>query len=283
MATVAEVGDHILRAARLDPRLEPTCRAALAKPGRLFSAAPIWSRLFLGWGSALMDGREEPLLHAAVACECMATGYDLIDVHYDHGHEPAASSGLMHSLPAGVTLLLLAQELLARLDLPAERRARAVAVLARAGRRAFAGHVRNFAAQGSPTVSQDEVLAILRTRSGTLTAAPCLCAALLAGAHWRTIALAGRFGVAMGCAGQLEDDLADLIEDEQSGKKTVPILLKQLNAGAPDVAEVTTLVLIRSFVQEAATALQRLPLPPRRTEALWTLLPPTLAPFAAAC
>jgi geranylgeranyl pyrophosphate synthase len=230
-----------------------------------------------------MEGHEEMSLRAAVACEYMATGYDLIDVHYDHGHEPAASDGLMHSLPAGVTLLLLAQEQLAHLDLPAERRARALAVLARAGRRAFAGQVRNLAAQRAPSASQDAILTVLRTRSGSLAAAPCLCAALLAGAHWRTVGLAGRFGVALGCAGQLEDDLDDLAEDEQSGKKTVPILLKQLNADAPEVAEATTLVLIRSFLQEAAAALRRLPLPHCRTEALWTLLPPYLVPNDSAC
>lgn len=273
MPAIVEVGQRVLRAACLVPSVEAACRVALTKPGRLFSAVPIWSRLFLAWSAALTEDPGEAFLRAAVACECMAAGYDLIDAHYDRTHDPAARDGLTHGLPAGVTLLLLAQELLARLDLPAERRARAGAALSSAGRRACTGQMQDYALRRQPTASQDEVLAILRRRSGTLAAAPCQCAALLAGAPWRTVALAGRFGRAFGCAAQLADDLADRVEDEQSGKKTVPFLLAQLYPAAPELVEATTLVLIQRFLQEAAQALARLPIHRARTEVLWTLLP----------
>jgi hypothetical protein len=66
-----------------------------------------------------------------------------------------------HALPAGICVLLLAQELLARLDLPAERRLRAATALARAGRRARAGHAQDLALRQAPTAAPDAVLGVL--------------------------------------------------------------------------------------------------------------------------
>jgi geranylgeranyl pyrophosphate synthase len=116
----------------------------------------------------------------------------------------------------------------------------------------------------------------LRQRSGTLVAVPCLCAALLAGAPWRTVALAGRFGRALGCAAQLEDDLADRAEDARGGRTTVPVLLAHLHPAAPHLVEATTWVLIRRYLREAAQGLWRLSPDQTRTEALWALLPTDL-------
>ncbi len=273
MRLVSEVGHRTLREARLSHAVDVTCRAALTQPGRLFSASPLWSRLFLAWVEALAEPPHDAFLPAAVACEFTAAGYDLLDAVTDHDLSPEERAP---TLAASDALPRLSYELLARLDLPHERRARAGAALARTDQRARAGHARDIALRGQPAASQDAVLAVLRHRSGTLVAAPCHIAALLTGAPWRGVALAGRFGHALGCAAQLEDDLADQDEDERSGRKTVPLLLARLYPAAPEMVDATTWVVIRRFQREAAGMLTRLPGDYRRTEALWTLLPPAL-------
>ncbi len=275
-----DLGLGLLRGARLPDPVHDTCLAALRRPGRLFSANAVWSRLFLAWVEALTGPPAAAFLQAAMACECMAAGYDLVDaLHDDDKLGGATTASLPHALPAGTALLLLAQELLARLDLPAERRVLAVAAFARAGRRACRGQLADDALRANPAPLPDDALAVIRWRSGALAAAPCQCAALLAGAPWRVVALAGRFGQALGCAAQLEDDLADRTEDARGGRATVPLLLAQLYPTEPDLVEAMTWVLVQGFLHDAAEALARLallsPAYPR-TGALWTFLPSDL-------
>lgn len=279
MSTLSEVGHQVLHEAHLTPALDMACMSALAQPGHLFSASPLWARLFLSWIDALVLDAGETFLPAAVACECLAVGFDLIDDVIDDVYDQARGSSIQErltgALTGGVILLLLAQEVMARLDLPAERRRRACMALSRASHRVLGGQVQDTALRGLPTATQDAVLAVLRCRSGTLVAAPCQCAALLTGAPWRIVALAGRFGYALGCAAQLEDDLTDRVEDERSGRTTIPTLLAQLSPASSELIEATTWVLIQRFLQDAARVLQRLP-PYVRTDPLWTLLPPTM-------
>ncbi len=275
MRTLISIGERGLRDADLPQAVDATCRAALAQPGHLFGASPLWSRLFLAWVDALAEPPHAAFLPAAVACEYMAAGYDLLDTATDHAAS-LSPDACAHTLASSTALLDLSRQMLARLDLPHQRRTQAMAALARAGQRARAGHARDVALRTQPSASEDAVLAVLGWRSGTLVAAPCHIAALLAGAPWRGVALAGRFGHALGCAAQLEDDLADRDEDERSGRKTVPLLLARLYPAAPEVVDATIRVMIRRFQREAARMLTRLPGDHRRTEALWTLLPPTL-------
>ncbi len=272
--TVAEVGRHVLDAAHLPADMDATCRDALGRPGRLFSPTPLWARLFLAWVDALDEPLDATFLPGAVACECMIAGYDLIDAAYDQAYTSDPHSLHAQVLSSGIILLHIAQELLAQLDVPGLRRAHAATALARAGRRALVAQQQDVSLRQDLTLpSEGVVLTVLRRRSGTLVAVPCQCAALLTGAPWRIVALAGRFGQALGCAVQLEDDLADRPVDECSGRKTIPVLLAEQT---PDLVDTITWVLIRRFQHEAAQALMRLPLAPPRTEALWTLLPPDL-------
>ena len=242
----------------------------------MFSTAPVWSRLFLSWADALDAAPREPFLRAAVACECLAAGFDLIDDVSDGAQPPDEKEGTASDLAAGVTLLLLAHEVLARLDLPAERRTAAGNAFSRAGRRALAGHQQDVALRLLPAAAPDALLALMRRRSGGLLAVPCQCAALLAGAPWRTVALASRFGAALGCAAQLEDDLADRAEDAHTGRQTIPLQLTALYPDGPELVEATTWVLIRRFLEEAAEVFARLPSTTVRLDALWPLLPPSL-------
>jgi len=266
---------RLLHDAHLTPSVQTVCHAALTRPGRLFSSTPVWSRLFLAWTDALGAPRHDASLRAAVACEYLVAGYDLIDDVYDQACSPSLHQGLIDALPAGAALVLLAQETVAHLDAPGDRRTRAGTAMARASRRVFAAQAQDYALRRLPAATQDDALAVLRYRSGTLTAIPCQCAAVLAGAPWRTVALAGRFGQALGCAAQLEDDLADRIEDERTGRKTLPTILTQLYPTTPELVEATTWVLIQRFLHEATQVVRRLPVPVK-TEPLWTVLPPTV-------
>lgn len=271
MALVSARGRHLLREAHLAPDLHAACVVALEHPGRLWSANPAWSRLFLAWTAALAEPPSETVLTVAVACEFMATGYDLLDDVYDHSGDVSA---LTRALPAGTTLLLLAQQALADLDVPAARRRAACAALARAHRGFCAGQVQDYRLRDRPTTTHDDALAVMRRRSGSLVAVPCQCAALLAGAPWRVVGLAGRFGQALGCAAQLEDDLADRADDLRTGRQTIPTLLARRHPDAPELVEATTWVLMQHFLEEAAAALHRLPVHVR-LDPLWTLLPAT--------
>ena len=272
MREIDVAGHRVLCDAHLAPPVHAACRDALSRPGHLFSPSPTWARLFLAWVDALAPERRDALLPAAVACECMAAGYDLIDAVSDHAGATGMDTALNHDLPIGVTLLLLAQETLAALDPPG---ARAAALLARAGRRALAGQIQDQELRRQPTATQDAALDVLRRRSGTLVAAPCQCAAVLAGAPWRVVALAGRFGAALGCATQLEDDLADRVDDARGGRQTIPTILMRLYPDDPDLADATAWVLMQRFLAEAARVLIRLSLY-IDTEPLWTLLPAEL-------
>ncbi len=269
MSPVSTCGHQLLREAHLAPELYAACVAALERPGRLWSANPAWSRLFLAWTAALAEPPYEPVLTAAVACEFMAAGYDLLDDVYDHVGD---MSTLTRSLPAGTTLLLLAQQALTGLDGSPAHRGRAGAALARGHRGFCAGQVQDYRLRDSSTATYDEVQAVMRRRSGSLVAVPCQCAALLAGASWRIVGLAGRFGQALGCAAQLEDDLADRADDQRTGRQTIPTLLSRRQPDGPELVEATTWVLMQHFIEEAAAALQRLPAHVR-LDPLWTLLP----------
>lgn len=269
-------GQDILGAVHLLPTLDAACQAALSRPGRLFSATPAWAWTFLAWVEALEATPRAAFLPAAVACECLAAGCDQLDATDESAYDPSHSEARANAVATGGMLLRLAQDLLAALDLPAERRVGASVLLSRAVRRALDGQQQDVALRQASTVSPDMLLAVLHRRSGTLVAVPCQCAALLAGASWRTVALAGRFGHALGCAAQLEDDLADQGEDARMGRKTLPTLLAHQYPAAPEVVEATTWVLMQCFLREATGALTRLPVECRESAAVWSLVPASL-------
>lgn len=276
------LGRRALASASLSRDALCACDTALSRPGRLFSASPIASRLFLGWSVALLPVVSPSWLHAAVACEFALVGCDLIDRHTDgvcigRGAERPIASEQEWALPAGTSLLLLAQELLSAVETAGERSLAALRVVGRMSRRALAAHHWDSVLRMRPEARPEDALKILRWRSGELIALPCVCAAILAGARSPIVALARRFGRALGCAGQLEDDLADRADDAMSGRKTLPLLLGEIGAGDRELAEVATTVLTHRFLEDAATALRSLPPlvspSPCNSEALWSLLP----------
>ena len=292
---VGVVGRSALTAAHFPNDLLSRCETALTRPGRLFSPTPIASRLFLAWSRALLPRISPAWLPAAVACEFVFAGCDLIDQHTDalfarnaqgwnqvYGQieqsKQAMRSAQVAAFSAGVSLLLLAQELMSSLDAPEERRVPAARILSRMSRHALAAHHYDsiLRTQEQRTIAPESVLTVLRWRSGELGALPCVCAAVLAGSTRRCVALARRFGRALGCGGQLEDDMVDRHEDIITGRKTLPLLLTDLELGDPALVEATTAVLTHRFLEEAAAAIRSLTssaLALYDSEALWELLP----------
>ena len=292
---VRVVGSSALTAARFPSDLLSRCETALSRPGRLFSSTPIASRLFLAWSRALLPRISPAWLPAAVACEFVFAGCDLIDQHTDalfasnaqgwnqvyrqiEQSKQAMRSAQVAAFSAGVSLLLLAQELMSSLDAPEERRVPAARILSRMRRHALAAHHYDsiLRTQEQRTIAPESVLTVLRWRSGELGALPCVCAAVLAGSTRRCVALARRFGRALSCGGQLEDDMVDRHEDIITGRKTLPLLLTDLELGDPALVEATTAVLTHRFLEEAAAAIRSLTssaLALYDSEALWELLP----------
>lgn len=292
---VRVVGRSALTAAHFPNDLLSRCKTALTRPGRLFSPTPIASCLFLAWSRALLPRISPAWLPAAVACEFVFAGCDLIDQHTDalfasnaqgwnkaYGQiersKQAMRPAQITAFSAGVSLLLLAQELMSGLDAPEECRVPAARILSRMSRRALAAHHYDsiLRTQEQRTIVPESVLTVLRWRAGELGALPCVCAAVLAGSTRRCVALARRFGRALGCGGQLEDDMVDRHEDITTGRKTIPLLLTYLEPGDLELIEAATAVLTHRFLEEAAAAIRSLSgsaLTLYDSEALWELLP----------
>lgn len=292
---VRVVGRSALTAAHFPNDLLSRCETALTRPGRLFSPTPIASRLFLAWSRVLLPRISPAWLPAAVACEFVFAGCDLVDQHTDalfasnaqgwnqaYGQIEQGKQAMRHAqiaaFSAGVSLLLLAQELMSSLDAPEERRVPAARILSRMSRHALAAHHYDsiLRTQEQRTIAPKSVLTVLRWRSGELGALPCVCAAVLAGSTRRCVALARRYGRALGCGGQLEDDMVDRHEDITTGRKTLPLLLTYLEPGDLELIEAATAVLTHRFLEEAAAAIRSLSgsaLTLYDSEALWELLP----------
>jgi hypothetical protein len=279
MEEAVALGHRMLANAHLETSIAEACGKALRKRGRLFSDAPSCARLFMAWVDALAPERRQCLYPAVVAADCMISGYDLLDKIYDAANERETRS---RWLPAGVTLLHLAQEFMRQAEAPAERRLAAAAALAHGGRRAFGGHVRDYLSRSGPPPEAATRLWIIRERSGSLAAASCAAAALVANGTWRHVGLAARFGRAYAVGAQLEDDLEDRFLDLDQGRRTIPTLLAASTSDA--VVQATVWVLMRRSLGSAASILHRLDREgvPGDTAGLWRLLPEALhAPAAA--
>lgn len=154
---VCVVGRSALTVTHFPNDLLSRCETALSRSGRLFSPTPIASRLFLAWSRALLPRISPAWLPAVAACEFVFAGCDLIDQHTDalfasnvqdwnkangqiEQSKQAMRPAQIVAFSAGVSLLLLAQELMSGLDAPEERRVPAAHILSRMSRHALAAH-----------------------------------------------------------------------------------------------------------------------------------------------
>jgi geranylgeranyl diphosphate synthase type II len=173
----------------------------------------------------------QPVLPAAAALE-MAHTYSLI-----HDDLPAMDNddfrrgqpschkqfGEATAILAGDALLTLAFETLAACeDFPAERRTLAIARVARAlGTRdgMIAGQMLDLAAEGR-TLTPAELEAIHRSKTGALLSTSVWLGAWLGGAPSAEIAAIQRFGITIGLAFQIVDDVLDETESRETLGKT---------------------------------------------------------------
>jgi len=124
------------------------------------------------------------------------------------------------------------------LELPAERVARAMAVMARAAGASgmVGGQALDMAYTAKAGVSLEELREMQAMKTGALIAAACVCGAELAGASEDHMARAKNYGQSVGAAFQIVDDVLDVVgdektmgkpvgSDEEQGKTTYPALI----------------------------------------------------------
>jgi octaprenyl-diphosphate synthase len=107
--------------------------------------------------------------------------------------------------------------------------------MASATRRVCAGEIHQTLERGNPRFSVNEYFEVIAMKTGELFAVSCLLGARVAGHPEEFVDAASRFGLQLGIAYQLFDDLADFCGDEgkigktlgtdlASGKFTLPLL-----------------------------------------------------------
>jgi geranylgeranyl diphosphate synthase type II len=79
-------------------------------------------------------------------------------------------------------------------------------------------------------ISDEDIINMYSRKTCALISAACVCGAICANARDKDIHMARSFGVALGLAFQIADDLLDFKEDKQSGKKTYATLFGEKKA-----------------------------------------------------
>lgn len=199
VALVREVGLHTLRAGgkRLRPALVSLAASATGRP---------------------FDAERTRCLGACMEMIHMATLMhdDVIDhAATRRGRETSAAKfGNTASILIGDVLLAKAMAILAEDgDLAIIRNvSRAVVDLAE-------GEVHELATRGRPELSQSEHFEILRRKTATFIASCCEVGAMAAGAHATAVEALGAYGLSMGMAFQIADDLLDYVSNSETTGK----------------------------------------------------------------
>lgn len=134
----------------------------------------------------------------------------------------------------GDALLAVAFEILLRQ--PSRRQAQLGFLMAQTMRQICAGQALDIEFERRETVSPPEYLDMIRLKTGELLGLACQFGALIANAPEETVTKMQLFGIKLGQAFQVQDDLLEitaeveqmgksLISDIQTGKKTYPVIL----------------------------------------------------------
>jgi octaprenyl-diphosphate synthase len=146
--------------------------------------------------------------------------------------------------------------------------AEACRVIGAATNRVCAGELRQVGERGNLDLTEDEYYAIIRGKTADLTACCCRLGALFAGASDAVVEALARYGLSLGLAFQIADDLLDLVGEERlAGKSlgtdlaqqklTLPII-RLLQQADPDAAREIRRLLTASGVSQRAELLRRL-------------------------
>jgi len=214
-----------------EPHMRELVRYILANHGKRIRPTLVFGS---GWTD---DGRIRPdLVHAAAIVELI----HLATLVHDDVLDGAA---LRHQLPtasrkygASVAVLLgdtlLTQALKIASDYFTIEVCRAMAL---ATRRVCEGEIHQTLERGNSRFSVDEYFEVIALKTGELFSVSCLLGAQVAGHPAEYVNVVSRFGLQLGIAYQLYDDLADFCGDENqigktlgtdlaSGKFTLPLL-----------------------------------------------------------
>lgn len=154
------------------------------------------------------------------------------------------------ALLAGDALLTHAFELIANADLSADKRIKAVSVLAdKSGACGMIGGQVIDLKYESESPDLEQILSVHRLKTGALIASACLLGCIAAGADSKQIEAAAKFAYNLGIAFQIKDDILDVIGDrEELGKpigsdaendKTTYVSLKGIEESQKDVEKYT--------------------------------------------
>ncbi len=213
-----------------EPHLRELVRYILANHGKRIRPTLVFCS---GW----TDGKISPdHIHAAAVVELI----HLATLVHDDVLDGAA---LRHQLPtvgrkygAPVAVLLGDALLTQALKIASEFMSIEVCrAMAMATRRVCAGEIHQTLERGNPRFSVNEYFEVISMKTGELFAVSCLLGARVAGHPEEYIEAASRFGLQLGIAYQLYDDMADFCGDEgkigktlgtdlASGKFTLPLL-----------------------------------------------------------
>ncbi len=197
--------------------------------------------------SEACGGKEDTAMPTACAIEMIHT-YSLVhdDLPAMDDDDLRRGKATVHkqfdeatAILAGDTLLTGAFEVIARnSSLPPERKAAIIALIARAaGARGMAGGQQmDLDAENNATLSLDDLVTLHKSKTGALIAASCAAGAMAAGAPLATVEKLSAFGLTLGLAFQVTDDILDVTassetlgksagKDVAQGKLTYPALL----------------------------------------------------------
>lgn len=223
-------------ALRVDERLDALLPAPDRRPSNLhqamrYSCLASGKRLRPGLclaSAAAVGGRESDAMDAACALEmlhCFSLIHDdLPAIDDDHLRRGRPTCHIVYgeaiAVLAGDALFALALEVLATMDASPEVRVRALQILTRAAGSdgLVGGEVVDVEAEGSEP-DADTLHYIHTRKTGALMAASCEIGALVGGGSPEQVAALGRFGLDLGLAFQIADDLLnELGSEDQLGK-----------------------------------------------------------------
>jgi len=128
----------------------------------------------------------------------------------------------MNSLLGNETAVLLGDFLLSKVfRLCADLRPAVVRIISAAAGRTCEGELSQTMQKGNWQLSEREYLEIITEKSAALFSGCCQAGAILAGADKSQVESLGSFGINLGVAFQITDDLLDIIGDENRAGKTL--------------------------------------------------------------
>jgi len=240
-----EALDHFLeeQMAGFEPQLRDVARYALASRGKRIRPTLVF---FSGWpedGRVLMDH-----VRAAAVVELIHLATLVHDDVLDGASLRHQSPTVVRKFSAHVAVLLgdalFAQALKLASDFPTVEMCRAVSL---STRRVCAGEIHQTLERGNPEFSPAEYYEVISLKTGELFAVSCLLGARLGGYPDAFAQAARHFGLQLGIAYQIFDDMADFYGDEEkigktlgtdlaSGKFTLPLLLLLERLPEPEAA-----------------------------------------------